>query len=238
MTTIKKISETDLPRCCRCARFRRAEDPDDATDPVHRQDRWRSRRNASPVSHSSSATNDRCLRFRRAERRPVELLQAQHTERNKDISVAIQHQSVENYRQQYGLQRLDEECCHGRFTQAVAEVITAGLEKLQDRLDEINAKLDGRRMSQTERDMKMKRGVSTSVAEAEDLIKESARATGKLGVNGSEMSQEHAQKACDFATVRQHVSQFALNAVRELLLCDGEQRGVAGVGGFTKLLEG
>ena len=160
----------------------------------------------------------------------MELPQTQHTERNRDISVAIQHQSVENYRQQHGLQRLDEECYHGRFTQAVAEI-------------EINAKLDGRRMSQTERDMKMKRGVSTSVAEAEDLIKESARATGKLGVNGSEMSQERAQKACDFATVRQHVSQFALNAVRELLLgrqgvCDGEQRGVAGVGGFTKLLEG
>ena len=59
----------------------------------------------------------------------------------------------------------------------------------------------------------MKRDVSTSVAEAEKLIKESARATGKLGVNGSERSPEHAQRACDIATVRQHEGQFALNVV-------------------------
>ena len=45
--------------------------------------------------------------------------------------------------------------------------------------------------------MMKKKDASTSVAEAEKLIKESARATGKLGVNGSERSPEHAQRACD-----------------------------------------
>ena len=63
------------------------------------------------------------------------------------------------------------------------------------------------------RDMMMKKDVSKSVAEAEKLIKESARATGKLGVNGSERSPEHAQRAWDIATVRQHEDQFALNVV-------------------------
>ena len=75
----------------------------------------------------------------------------------------------------------------------------AGLEKLQARLDEINTKLDG-----------TKRDVPTSVAEAENLT-ESARATWKLGVDGSERSPEHAQRACDIATARQHEGQFALN---------------------------
>ena len=64
----------------------------------------------------------------------------------------------------------------------------------------------------------MKREVSSSVAEAEKLIKESAQATVKLGVNGSERSLEHAQRACDIATKRQHEGLFALNVVRELLL--------------------
>ena len=64
----------------------------------------------------------------------------------------------------------------------------------------------------------MKREVSASVAEAEKFIKESAQSTGKLGVNGSERSPEHAQRACDVATMRQHLAQFALNVVRELLL--------------------
>ena len=64
----------------------------------------------------------------------------------------------------------------------------AALEKLQARLDEINTKLDA-----------TKRDVSTSVAEAEKLSKESARA----------------QKACDIATARQHEGQFALNVVCE-----------------------
>ena len=41
--------------------------------------------------------------------------------------------------------------------------------------------------------MMMKRDVSTSVAEAEKLIEESAQATGKLGVNGLERSLEHAR---------------------------------------------
>ena len=54
----------------------------------------------------------KCARFRRAERRPVQLPQAQHIERNRDIAVAIQHQSVEHCRQQYGLQPRDEEGCH------------------------------------------------------------------------------------------------------------------------------
>ena len=106
-----------------------------------------------------------------------------------------------------------------RFTQAVAEPILARLEKLQDRLDEINTKLDGTNKDVSDRrDVMMKRDASTSVAEAEKLIKESARATGKLGVNGSERSPEHAQRACDIATVRQHEGQFALNVVRDLLL--------------------
>ena len=63
----------------------------------------------------------------------------------------------------------------------------------------------------------MKRDVSTSVAEADKLIKKSARATGRLGVSGSERSLEHAQRACDIATVRQHEVQFALNVGGELL---------------------
>ena len=75
----------------------------------------------------------------------------------------------------------------------MAERILAGLEKLQERLDEINTKLDGTKKNVSDRkDMMMKRDVSTSVAEAEKLIKESAQATGKLGVNGSERSPEHA----------------------------------------------
>ena len=89
----------------------------------------------------------------------------------------------------------------------------------------------------------MKRDVSTSVAEVEKLIKESARATGKLGVNGSERSPEHAQRACDIATVRQHEGQFALNVVRELLLnlqrdltVNNAESSV--LADFTKLLEG
>ena len=89
----------------------------------------------------------------------------------------------------------------------------------------------------------MKRDASTSVAEAEKLIKEWARATGKLGVNGSERSPEYAQRAWDMATVRQHEGQFALNVVRELLL--GLQRDVTAniaespmLAEFTKLLEG
>ena len=53
----------------------------------------------------------------------------------------------------------------------------------------------------------------TSVAEVEKLIGESVRATRKLGVNGSVRSPEHAQRACDIATVRQHEGQFALNVV-------------------------
>ena len=59
----------------------------------------------------------------------------------------------------------------------------------------------------------MKRDVSTSVAEAEKLIEESARAKGKLGVNGSETSPEHARRTSDIATARQHEGQFALNVV-------------------------
>ena len=59
-------------------------------------------------------------------------------------------------------------------------------------------------MSQTERGMMMKRDVSTSVVGAEKLIKEPAQGTGKLGVNDSERSLEHAQRACDIAAVRQH----------------------------------
>ena len=60
------------------------------------------------------------------------------------------------------------------FTQAVAEPIMAGLEKLQARLDEINTKLDGTMKDVSDRkDMMMKKDVSTSVAEAEKLIKES-----------------------------------------------------------------
>ena len=71
----------------------------------------------------------------------------------------------------------------------------AGLEKLQARLDEINTKLDGTKKGVSDRrDMMMKRDVSTSVAEAEKLIEESARATGKLGVSGSETSPEHVRK--------------------------------------------
>ena len=50
-------------------------------------------------------------------------------------------------------------------------------------------KLDGTKMEVSDRrDMMMKREVSASVAESETLIKESAEATGKLGVNGSERS--------------------------------------------------
>ena len=60
------------------------------------------------------------------------------------------------------------------FTQAVAEPIMAGLENLQARLDEINTKLDGTMKDVSDRkDMMMKKDVSTSVAEAEKLIKES-----------------------------------------------------------------
>ena len=80
-----------------------------------------------------------------------------------------------------------------RFTHSVAEPIMAGLEKLQARFDEINTKLDGTKKDVSDRrDMMMKKAVSTSVAEAEKLIKESARATRKLGVNGSVRSPEHA----------------------------------------------
>ena len=82
-----------------------------------------------------------------------------------------------------------------------------------------------------------------SVAEAEKHNKESARATGKLGVHGSERSPEHAQRTWDIATVRQHEGQFALNVVRELLL--NLQRDVTAndaespvLADFTKLLEG
>ena len=101
-----------------------------------------------------------------------------------------------------------------RFTQAVAERIMAGLKKLQARLDEINTKLDGTKKGVSDRrDMMMKRDVPTSVAEAEKLIEESARATGKLGVNGSETSLEHARRTSDIATVRQHEGQLALNVV-------------------------
>ena len=92
----------------------------------------------------------------------------------------------------------------------------AGLEKLQVRLDELTTKLDGANKDVSDRRdimMMMKRDVSTSVAVAEKLIKESARATGKLGFNGSERSLEHAQRACDTSTVRQHEGQFALNVV-------------------------
>ena len=72
----------------------------------------------------------------------------------------------------------------------------AGLEKLQARLDEINTKLDRTRKDVSDRrDMMMKKDVSTSVAEAEKLIRESVRATRKLGVNGSVRSSEHAQRA-------------------------------------------
>ena len=74
-------------------------------------------------------------------------------------------------------------------------------------------------------------------------LKESARATRKLGVNASERSPEHAQKACDIATVRQHEGQFVLNVVRELLL--NLQRDVTAnnaessvLTDFTMLLEG
>ena len=67
-----------------------------------------------------------------------------------------------------------------RFTQAVAELIMAGLEKLQARLDEINTELDG-----TKKDVSDRKGHDDavgclSVAEAEKLIEESAQATGKL----------------------------------------------------------
>ena len=90
----------------------------------------------------------------------------------------------------------------------------AGLEKLQARLDEINTKRHGTKKDVSDRrDMMMKRDVSTSVAETEKLIKESARATGKLGVNGSKRSPKRAHRACDIATVRQHEGQFVLNVV-------------------------
>ena len=44
-----------------CVRFRRAEDLDVVLDPVQQQDHWCSCDDATPGSHSSSATNDRCL---------------------------------------------------------------------------------------------------------------------------------------------------------------------------------
>ena len=102
-----------------------------------------------------------------------------------------------------------------RFKQAVAEPILAGLEKLQARPDEVNTKLDGTKKNVSDRrDMMMKRDVSTSVAEAEKLIEESAQASGKLGVNGSERSPEqHAKRTCDIATVMQHDGRFELNVV-------------------------
>ena len=55
--------------------------------------------------------------------------------------------------------------------------------------------------------------VSQEGGQEEKLIKESARATRKLGVHGSNRSPEHAQRACDTATARQHECQFALNVV-------------------------
>ena len=89
-----------------------------------------------------------------------------------------------------------------RFTQAVAESIMAGLEKLQARLDEITTKLDGKKKDVSDRrDMMMKRDVSTSAAEAEELTKESMVRKGF----GS-MRREP-------VTVRQHEGQFALNVV-------------------------
>ena len=101
----------------------------------------------------------------------MELPQAQHTERNMDIAVVIRNQSVEHCRQQHRLHPRDEEGCH--------ETLHAGCGR--------KIKTDG-----TKKDVSDRRGMmmlwdaSTSVAEAEKLIKESARATGKLGVNGSE----------------------------------------------------
>ena len=47
----------------KCVRLRRAEHLEVATDPVHRLDLRFSRGDATPVSHSSSATNNRCLFF-------------------------------------------------------------------------------------------------------------------------------------------------------------------------------
>ena len=84
----------------------------------------------------------------------------------------------------------------------------------------------------------MKRDVSTSAAEAE-----TAQATGKLGVNFSERSPEHARRTCGTATVRQHEGQFALNVVRELLLSlqrdvTANNAGPSVLADFTKLLEG
>ena len=45
----------------KCARLRRAEHLEVATDPVHRQDLWCSRGDATPGPHSSGATNNRRL---------------------------------------------------------------------------------------------------------------------------------------------------------------------------------
>ena len=77
----------------KCVRLRRAEHLEVATDSVLRHDLWCSRGDATPGSHSSSVTNNRCLWFRCAARRTVELPQAQHTERDTDIAVARQHQA-------------------------------------------------------------------------------------------------------------------------------------------------
>ena len=77
----------------RRARFRRAADIEAHTGTVHRQDRWCSREGEAPGYNSSSARHDRCSRFRRAEGRPVELSQVQHTERIIDVRAVIQHQT-------------------------------------------------------------------------------------------------------------------------------------------------
>ena len=47
-----------------------------------------------------------------------------------------------------------------RFTQAVAELIMAGLEKLQARFDEINTKLDG-----TKKDVSDRKGHGDTLCE-------------------------------------------------------------------------
>ena len=119
------------------------EDLDVATDPVHRS-----------RSLGSSATNDRFLQLRRATNdrccassdRPSKL-QTEHGTSRLRHHTKESNTVVSSTDSKLSIKKVATSC----FTQAVAEPIMAGLEKLQARLDEINAKLDGTKKDVSDR---------------------------------------------------------------------------------------